>query len=581
MELARFAFASSIVAAAFAVISAQAPVPGQPPAPGQPVPAVPGAPPPRTPPRDVRPGEDPQKGTAILRGHVVAADSGNPLRRAMVRVMAQDGRSGGMTTTDAQGRFEVKELLAGRYAVTASKGGYVMMQYGQRRPDQQGTLLEVLNGQTVEKIVLSLPRGGVITGRVVDEFGDPLAGAQINALRFRYVNGGRRLQPAGGASTDDLGMFRMYGLAPGDYFVSGSIRSGMMAMPGVSTSTVEGYASTYFPGTPNANEAQRVTVKVAQETTNISFALTAARLARIAGRAVSSTGEPQVQAFVTATPADRAATGLLFGNSSSMTRADGTFDIAGLAPGTYDVLLRPRTMPDANAEFGQVRVTVGADDIDNVLIATSRGAIARGVITTDESTPPPLRPQQVRVFAAQVEPDLMVMGGEPRINEDWTFEITGLSQPRLFTANVAESPEWTLKAVLLNGQDITDKPLAFVPGQTVDGLQIVLTRKRTELSGGLTNDRGEPETDATVIVFAEDASRWSTPTRYIRTARPSQDGRFTMRVPPEDYFVIAVRNVEPGQWQDPEFLAGIRDQATRVSLGEGETKVQNLKVAKQ
>jgi hypothetical protein len=572
----------SLLLLAFSVgVDAQAPVPGQPPAPGQPIPAVPGSPPPRTPPRDVRPGEDPQKGTAILRGHVVAADTGNPLRRAMVRVMGQDGRSGGMTTTDAQGRFEVKELLAGRYMVTATKGGYVMMQYGQRRPDQQGTLLEVLDGQTVEKIVLSLPRGGVITGRVVDEFGDPLAGAQMSALRFRYMNGARRLMPSGNASTDDLGAFRMYGLAPGEYFVSGAIRSYMMPMGGVSTNTVEGYAPTYYPGTPNAGEAQRVTVKVAQETTNISFALTATRMARISGRAVSSTGEPQVQVFVTAMPADRFATGMMFGMANGMTRGDGYFQITGLAAGTYDVSVRPRTMPDPNAEFGQVRVTVGADDIDNLLVVTSRGAVARGTITTDENTPPPVRPHQVMISARPAEPDLMAMGDQLKVNEDWTFEITGLSQPRLFTASIADSPDWTMKAVLMNGQDITDKPLDFVPGQTVEGVQIVFSRKRTELSGGLTNDRGEAETDATVIVFAEDASRWTYASRFIRTARPSQDGRFTLRMPPEDYLVIALRNIEQGQWQDPEFLGSIRDQATRVSLGEGETKVQNLKVAKQ
>ena len=92
-----------------------------------------------------------------------------------------------MTTTDADGRFEMKELLAGRYSVTATKAGYVTMQYGQRRPEQQGTMLEILDGQLVEKIAFSLPRGGVIVGRVLDEFGEPMAGAQVSALRSRFV----------------------------------------------------------------------------------------------------------------------------------------------------------------------------------------------------------------------------------------------------------------------------------------------------------------------------------------------------------------------------------------------------------
>ena len=74
-----------------------------------------------------------------MRGFVVAADSGLPLRRAMIRAMASDGRGGGMTTTDADGRFEIKELPAGRYSLMATKAGYVSMQYGQRRPELHGS----------------------------------------------------------------------------------------------------------------------------------------------------------------------------------------------------------------------------------------------------------------------------------------------------------------------------------------------------------------------------------------------------------------------------------------------------------
>ncbi|HYE85671.1 MAG TPA: carboxypeptidase-like regulatory domain-containing protein, partial [Vicinamibacterales bacterium] len=106
--------------------------------------------------------------------------------------------------------------------------------------------------------------------------------------------------------------------------------------------------------------------------------------------------------------------------------------------------------------------------------------------------------------------------------------------------------------------------------------------RRTELSGRITGDRGLPQTDATVIVFADDASRWGFGTRYIRTARPDQDGRYTLRgMPPHDYLVVAVTDIEPGQWQDPEFLESIKPQAVRVALGEGESRAQDLKLARQ
>ena len=576
----RFAFTATLVGAAFTMLTAQQPQPAPPP-------ATPGMPtgPSRLPPRATRPGEDPQKGTSVLRGYVTAADTGNPIRRALVRAMSQDGRGGGIAQTDADGRFEMKELLGGRYTLMAQKAGYVTMSYGQRRPEQQGTVLEISDGTIVDKIALTLPRGGVITGTVMDEFGEPVAGAQVNALRFRYLGGARRLLPSGGGSTDDRGIFRLYGLAPGDYFLSAALRGPqqpmMMGSGNVTSGPVEGYAPTYYPGTPNPAEATRLTVRAAQETSNISVALVAARLSNVSGRAVTSANAPVVQGMVMLMPADR--TMLPMGMSANaMTRADGTFQLLGVAPGTYNLSLRPRGMPTTDAEFANLRVTVGADNLDNVLLVTSRGAIARGIVTTDEGTAPPMRPEQVSLFARMTEPDtMMMMPGEAKVHPDWTFEMTGLSESRLIGGGVAEEPDWGVKAVLHNGIDVIDTPIDFVPGQTVEGFEIVLSRKRTELSGQISGERGAPETDATVIVFSDDPARWGFGTRYVRTARPNQDGRYTLRgMPPHDYLIVVVKELEPGQFQDPEFLESMRPQAQRISLGESETRVQDLKIAR-
>ena len=570
--------ATALVVLALASVSAQQTVPGAPVPPGAQVPGTPTTPP-RTPPRATRPGEDPTKGTAIIRGYVTAADTGTPLRRAMVRASSQDGRNSGLTLTDAQGRFEIKELLAGRYSVGVSKAGYVAMSYGQRRPEQQGTLLEILDGQLVDKVAFSLPRGGVITGTLLDEFGEPVAGAQVQAMRYRYVNGARRLTTSGGGSTDDRGMFRLYGLNPGEYYISGSVRSQlqMMGPMNVTSTSSDGYAPTYFPGTPNVAEATRLMVKAGAETPNVSFALIAARLSRVSGRALTSTGVPAAAAFVTLMPADRLSGGPT-GMSSAQTRGDGTFQLLGVAPGSYILSVRPRSAaPDA--EFANARVTVGQDDLDNLTLTTSRGAVAYGVVTTDESTPPPVRPEQISISTRPVDPDLMMVGGTSKVNDDFTFEITGLSDTRFIMAGMGDSPDWTVKAVLHNGVDVTDTPIDFIPGHTVEGLQVIFSRKRTELSGRITVDRNQPETDATVVAFSQDPSRWNFGTRYIRTARPSQEGRYTLRgLPPHDYLVVAVKDIEVGQWQDPEFLEAMRGYAVRVSLDEGTTAVQDLKV---
>jgi Carboxypeptidase regulatory-like domain len=547
------------------------PTPGQPPQPGQ-----------VTPPRAGRPGDQQIKGTAILRGRVASAENGAPLRRAMVRATSQDGRSGGSTTTDAEGRFEIKELPAGRYSLSANKAGYVPMQYGQRRADRpgSGTLLDVLDGQLVEKIGFSLVRGSVITGRIVDEFGEPVAGAQVSAQRFQYISGSRRLTPIGTDSTDDLGHFRVYGLPAGDYIVAGAMRGPMSLAPGMSSSEVEGYAPTYYPGTPNPAESQRVIVKAGAETAGITFALSVIRLLSVSGRVLSSTGEPAIPGMVQIMSSDRTIM-MLSAGGIAQTRGDGQFRITGLTPGTYTLQFRPSGNPGPNVEFGQAKITLAGEDIDNLTVVTSRGAVARGIITTDENEPLPVRTQLVRILATSVDPMQMTLGGaSPTINDDWTFEISGLLDQRLIRASAGEPGTWFLKGVYWNDQDVTDTPIEFVPGQVVEGLRIVFTRKATEINGRVTDDRNRPALDASIIVFPNDAARWAPGTRFIRTARPDQEGRYNLRdLPPYDeYRVVAVSDLEPGRFSDPEFLESVRESAARFSLNEGATKVQDLKV---
>ena len=108
----------------------------------------------------------------------------------------------------------------------AQKGSYIPLQWGQQRPNEPGKPLDILDGQTVEKIDFSLPRGGVITGRVLDEFGDPAADVQVAAMRAQNIGGTRRLMPAGRmATTNDIGEFRLFAIPPGNYYVSATLRS--------------------------------------------------------------------------------------------------------------------------------------------------------------------------------------------------------------------------------------------------------------------------------------------------------------------------------------------------------------------
>ena len=546
--------------------------------------------------RPLRPGEAPPKGSSILRGYVVAASTGAPVRRAQIRAMSQEGRGGGVTSTDNEGRFEIKDLVAGRYSLTVQKAGYVTAMYGQKRPNEPGTPIDLADGQIAEKLAFNLSRGGVISGVIVDDGGEPIAGTMVQVMRFQFMGGQRRLMGANSDQTDDRGAFRIYGLAPGEYFVSATNRSmgGNMAMPNMTNTEADGFAPTYYPGTPNLGEATRVTLKAGQEMTGANFALVVARMARVSGRVLSSRGEPLGgQRMLMLAPADPMMGGNFGMNmSNAMMAADGAFTFTNVPPGRYNLNVRPMGSPGPTDEFAVMPVTVGNEDIENLIVATSPGATIRGVVLTDDGTPPTFRPDQVQIFASPVDMGMNMIGGGPtRVNEDFSFEMNTLFDRRMIRASANAGPTtveqarqnmWFMKAVIYDGTDVTDSGIDFVAGRAYEGLQIVFTRKTTDLSGLVTDDRGKPVLDVSVIVFPANRDLWTPQSRYLRTMRPDTSGRYSARsLPPlDDYLVIAVQNLESGQASDPEFLNRAREEAKPFSLNEGETKAVDIKVSR-
>ncbi len=108
-----------------------------------------------------------QAGTAVIRGRVFAADTNRPLGRARVSVTALGPGGGGQaTSTDADGRYEIKELPAGRYTITVNRSGYLRLAYGQRRPLEQGKPLQVADKEVLSNIDFLLPRLSLISGRI-------------------------------------------------------------------------------------------------------------------------------------------------------------------------------------------------------------------------------------------------------------------------------------------------------------------------------------------------------------------------------------------------------------------------------
>ena len=140
--------------------------------------------------------------SASIEGRIVAASTGQPLKRARVVATARDFRGRLSTQTDETGRYVLTDLRAGAYTLTVSKPGFITVSYGQRRSRQPATPVQVRAGQELRDISLALPAGSVITGHVADEDGAPLPLATVRLLRYVYQQGQRQLVPGGADRTD-------------------------------------------------------------------------------------------------------------------------------------------------------------------------------------------------------------------------------------------------------------------------------------------------------------------------------------------------------------------------------------------
>ena len=249
---------------------------------------------PQTPPaRDARPVA--QTGTAVIRGRVVAANGGRPLRRVQLRFTAPELTAGPprTTSTDEDGRYEMTDLPAGHYTVFATRGGFLSLRYGQRRPREQGKLVDLADRQAVENVDFALPKMSLISGRITDEEGEPIAGVRVLAMRSIYFAGRRQLVNTSAANvlTDDVGEYRIGELVPGTYVVSARSADKWTVGPAGREESM-GYAPTYFPGTADLKEAQRVTIGIAQQASAIDFSLVPARTVTVSGTAFDSHGRP-------------------------------------------------------------------------------------------------------------------------------------------------------------------------------------------------------------------------------------------------------------------------------------------------
>src|SRR5262245_9639628 len=369
-------------------------------------------------------------GSGIIRGRIVDAQSGSALARARVRLnwLGPGPSSRPPVTTDQSGRFEFSTLPAGSFTLMADKSTYTAARF----PEGGETLrtgnrsLTLTDGQVVDTVVIRMFHGGVIAGRVVDGYGEPVEFAQVQALKLPKSGRGAAQQRSG-LSTNDLGEFRLARLEPGKYLVMVMPqRRDVIEQPGNALSaTPEPQAlPTFYPAALSITDAQPISVERGTTTANVEIALVEGTPATVTGVVVDATGQPIARGgSMSVRPILKDMPQNGFGATGGGLKPDGTFTLR-LAPGDY--LLEARSNlpgqngppPPGSEQVGVVRLSVSAD-MSGVTIQLGPGARVTGRFVFDGSATlpqPPTSPNGPPIFTSN---DGNCRTGRNQIAADW------------------------------------------------------------------------------------------------------------------------------------------------------------------
>jgi protocatechuate 3,4-dioxygenase beta subunit len=513
-------------------------------------------------------------------GRVVTAADGTPLKSSRLALIPEHRTRESQVyaaASDSSGRFIIKDVPAGRYQFLATHTGYVD-QYYQSRGADSGAILALQAGQEVKDILFRMTLAAVITGRVNDEDGEPIAFVQVVALRrpteeeledLKVVSSrSQETLPAGMAQTDDRGQYRIFGLRAGEYYIKAVDQyEPMFQMFQMGHESVvrealgSQYAPVYYPGVTQIGQAETVLLSSGQEA-QAEFAMRRIRTVDISGRVISVDGKP-ADVYVSLEEFPTADYGV---EHSTTADAKGEFKIKSVAPGSYLLHAQQHSFgADTNYHATQ-KIEVGADNIDSIMLALGRGVSFSGRVRISGTGTIRFEQMLLQLFSQDDQSER----AWTRVKKDGTFQFIDVPDGTFAFRIYGLEENWYLKSVRLGADDLLAKGLDVEKGESSGRIQVVVSNNGAELGGSVTQDE-KPVIGARIRLTPDPETRFN---RFrSHTAFTDQSGRFSIvGLAPGQYRVIAKASA-------PDRENANSSDSESVSLSEHDHKTVELTVA--
>jgi Carboxypeptidase regulatory-like domain len=515
-----------------------------------------------------------------IAGTVLSANTGEPLKKAHVVLHPQSDGSNEhplTATTDASGHFSIEKIPAGRFGLRVDRANYLDTQYGQDQPDRPGATLSLAPGQKMTDLLFRLHRAAVITGRVLDEDGDPVLDVSVTAVAHTTVHGKFKFRQRASEKTNDLGEYRIYGLEPGRYLL---LASPPRVFPWRNPDEQAAYLPTYYPGTTEIARASTLELKSGDEITGIDIVFVPklpSRSYNIHGHVVNSLSEnPDLHFVVLLAP--RGKRDLDFISNDKQGTVDSKtedFEIKDVVPGEYVVAAISFGRGDIHRAAQSVDVI--ASDVNGVLLVLARG-IDIPVRVTLEGKAAASADVTVGLNPSADDESANFMAARRAVaRPDGSFVLKDVGDGSYWLNAYSNCQECYLKSASANGVDLLERGVQVSSGQGPSSIALVYSSNSGTLTGAVTNKDELPAPGA-LVVLVPDSSSHQKPDQY-KSSTTDQYGHFEIRgVPPGHYKAFAWEKAEEEFYGDPDFLRRFESMAESFDIGGNEQKSVQLQM---